>query len=70
MDESLRHGEENEAYLLREDILLRTQGISGIKLKWTRPSTPRPSIVDAVVHAVAAESSPASTRTGQRTASS
>ena len=60
--ESLRHGEENEAYLLREDILLRTQGLSGIKPERTRASTPPPTIVDALVESVANEGSPQSAR--------
>ena len=52
VDESLRHGKENEDYLLREDILLRTQGLSGIKPERTRASTPPPTIVDALVESV------------------
>lgn len=62
VDESLRHGNENEDYLLREDILLRTQGLSGIKPERTRASTPPPTIVDALVESVANEGSPQSAR--------
>ena len=46
------HGEENEEYLLREDILLRQQGLTGVKKeKKSRPTRANgdlPSIVEAL----------------------
>ena len=46
VEESLRHGEENEQYLLREDVNLRQQGIKGVKKE--KLHGPRMAITAAV----------------------
>ena len=58
VEESLRHGEENEQYQLREDVRLREQGMKGIKKE--KASGPRMSVAAAVLEAQAAEDSSAS----------
>ena len=44
VDEALRHGEENEIYLLRDDMLLRTQGLTGVKVERRQPAVAPPTI--------------------------
>ena len=44
VDEVLRHGEENEKYLLRDDMMLRTQGLTGVKVERRQPAVAPPTI--------------------------
>ena len=52
VEHDIRHGEENAPYLLREDITLREQGLTGVKKerkdRLTRASGDVPTIVEAL----------------------
>ena len=53
VEEGLRHGAENEAFLQREDYRLMTQGLRGVKVESRRGAEPPPSIARALADAVA-----------------
>ena len=44
VEEGLRHGAENEAFLQREDYRLMTQGLRGVKVESRRGAEPPPTI--------------------------
>ena len=53
VEEGLRHGAENEAFLQREDYRLMTQGLRGVKVESRRGAEPPPSMARALADAVA-----------------
>jgi len=58
VEESLRHGEENNEYLSREDHRLRTQGLTGVKKERkdnSRKDGSAPSITNALQAALDAD---------------
>lgn len=55
VEEAIRHGEGNVPYLLREDMLLRTQGLTGVKRESKDTGAGHLSVYDALTEAIANE---------------